>query len=47
MAVRLAESTLWRQYEARLDRLRTAAGPALAAVTGPAMVVDDTAGWQG
>ncbi len=44
MAVRLAESTLWRQHEARLDRLRTAAGPALASVTGPAMVVDEH-GW--
>ncbi|MGZ4588086.1 MAG: GAF domain-containing protein [Mycobacteriaceae bacterium] len=43
-AVRLAEATLWRQHEARLDRLRLAAGPALASVNGPAMVVDEH-GW--
>lgn len=43
-AVRLAEATLWRQHETRLDRLRAAAAPVLASVTGPAMVVDEH-GW--
>lgn len=42
--VRLAESQLWRHHENRLDRLRSAAGPALAAGTGPALVVDEH-GW--
>lgn len=43
-AVRLAEATLWRHHEQRLDRLRTAADPVLAGVSGPALVVDDH-GW--
>jgi hypothetical protein len=43
-AVRLAEATLWRQHETRLDRLRSVAGPVLASVSGPAMVVDEH-GW--
>ncbi|MFF2083692.1 transcriptional regulator [Nocardia sp. NPDC058176] len=43
-SVRLAEAQLWRHHEHRLARLRTAAGPALATVTGPAVVVDDD-GW--
>lgn len=42
--VRLAESQLWRQHESRLARLRAAAGPALAALTGPAVLVDEH-GW--
>ncbi|MEV0432622.1 transcriptional regulator [Nocardia sp. NPDC050413] len=42
--VRLAEAQLWRHHETRLDRLRSAAGPALAGLSGPALVVDDN-GW--
>lgn len=42
--VRLAESQLWRHHENRLERLRSAAGPALATLTGPAVVVDEH-GW--
>jgi hypothetical protein len=43
-AVRLAESQLWRHHELRLERLRTAAAPVLAAVEGPLLVVD-AHGW--
>ncbi|GAB2936694.1 GAF domain-containing protein [Rhodococcus aerolatus] len=43
-AVRLAEATLWRSHEERLERLRTVADPVLAGVRGPAMVVDEH-GW--
>ncbi|APE38437.1 diguanylate cyclase [Nocardia mangyaensis] len=42
--VRLAEAQLWRHHEQRLERLRSAAGPALATQTGPAVVVDEN-GW--
>lgn len=42
--VRLAEAQLWRHHEHRLERLRSAAGPALATLTGPAVVVDAN-GW--
>lgn len=44
MAVRLAEATLWRHHEARMAKLRATAAPALAGVSGPAMVVDEH-GW--
>jgi len=43
-AVRLAESQLWRHHELRLERLRTAAAPLLASVSGPLLLVDDH-GW--
>jgi hypothetical protein len=43
-AVRLAESGLWTQHEARLDGLRAVAAPLLARERGPALVVDDH-GW--
>ena len=43
-AVRLAESQLWRHHEVRLERLRQAAAPVLAATDGPLMLVDDH-GW--
>jgi hypothetical protein len=43
-AVRLAESQLWRHHELGLERLRTAAAPVLASVTGPLLLVDDH-GW--
>lgn len=43
-AVRLAESELWRQREARLDALRSVAGSLLGRVGGPAALVDDD-GW--
>ncbi len=43
-AVRLAESQLWRHHRTRLDELRRAAGPLLAAVRGPLLLVDDL-GW--
>jgi hypothetical protein len=43
-AVRLAESGLWTQHEARLDGLRAVAAPLLAREHGPALVVDDH-GW--
>ena len=43
-AVRLAESQLWRHHELRLERLRQAAAPMLAAVRGPLLLVDDH-GW--
>jgi hypothetical protein len=43
-AVKLAEAGLWRQYEERLDALRSIGAPLLAQVAGPALVVDDH-GW--
>lgn len=43
-AVRLAETGLWGRHESRLDTLRAVAAPALARVTGPALVVDEH-GW--
>lgn len=43
-AVRFQESQLRRHHETGLDRLRTAAGPLLASVGGPLMLVDDD-GW--
>jgi hypothetical protein len=43
-AVRLAESGLWTQHEARLDGLRAVAAPLLAREHGPALVIDDH-GW--
>ncbi|MEN0137377.1 MAG: GAF domain-containing protein [Rhodococcus sp. (in: high G+C Gram-positive bacteria)] len=43
-AVRLAESTLWRQHATQLDKLRAYAAPVLAATSGPAIVVDNH-GW--
>ncbi len=43
-SARLAETQLWRRHEDRLERLRTSAGPVMAASTGPALVVDDE-GW--
>ncbi|TCK24745.1 GAF domain-containing protein [Pseudonocardia endophytica] len=43
-AVRLAEASLWRQHEGRLDALRSVGAPMLAAVNGPGLVVDDH-GW--
>jgi hypothetical protein len=39
-AVRLAESTLWREHTVQLDKLRAQAAPVLAAAGGPALVVD-------
>jgi hypothetical protein len=43
-AVRLAESSLWRQHERRLEALRAVGAPLLAGVRGPGLVVDDH-GW--
>lgn len=43
-AVRFQESQLRRHHEIGLERLRTAAGPMLASVDGPLMLVDDD-GW--
>jgi hypothetical protein len=43
-AVRLAESDLWRQRDARLDALRAVAGSLLGRVRGPAVLVDED-GW--
>ncbi|HTK67730.1 MAG TPA: transcriptional regulator [Pseudonocardia sp.] len=43
-AVRFQESRLWRYHEIGLERLRTAAGPLLASVDGPLLLVDDE-GW--
>jgi hypothetical protein len=43
-AVKLAEASLWRCHERRLDALRTLATPVLAAGSGPGLVVDDH-GW--
>ena len=43
-AVKLAEASLWRCHEKRLDALRTVAVPVLAAASAPGLVVDDH-GW--
>lgn len=43
-AVKLAESSLWRQHEGRLDALRAVGAPLLAGIRGPGLVVDDH-GW--
>jgi GAF domain len=43
-AVKLAEASLWRHHERRLDALRTVATPVLAGGSGPGLVVDDH-GW--
>jgi hypothetical protein len=43
-AVKLAEASLWRGHERRLDALRTVATPVLAAGSGPGLVIDDH-GW--
>jgi hypothetical protein len=43
-AVKLAEASLWRGHERRLDALRTVAVPVLASGSGPGLVVDDH-GW--
>lgn len=43
-ARRLAEARLWRLHEDRLERLRQTAGPLIAALTGPALLVDQH-GW--
>ncbi|MGD9525499.1 GAF domain-containing protein [Pseudonocardia sp.] len=43
-AVKLAEASLWRQHESRLEALRTMAAPLLAGVRGAGLVVDDH-GW--
>jgi hypothetical protein len=43
-AVKLAESSLWRQHEGRLEALRAVGAPLLARVRGPGLVVDDH-GW--
>jgi hypothetical protein len=43
-AVKLAEASLWRCHEQRLDALRSVATPVLAAASGPGLVVDDH-GW--
>lgn len=43
-AVKLAEASLWRTHERRLDTLRAVGAPALAAGSGPGLVVDDH-GW--
>lgn len=43
-AVKLAESSLWREHEGRIDALRGVAAPVLAGLAGPGLVVDDH-GW--
>jgi hypothetical protein len=43
-AVKLAESSLWRHHEGRLEALRAVGAPLLAGVPGPALVADDH-GW--
>ena len=43
-AVRLGESQLWRQHQARLERLRRSAEHVIATVAGPVLLVDDD-GW--
>ena len=43
-AVKLAEASLWRQYEGRLEALRGVAAPLLSRLSGPGLVVDDH-GW--
>jgi hypothetical protein len=42
--VRLAESQLWRHHEEALERLRRAAAPLLATLSGPMLLVDEN-GW--
>jgi hypothetical protein len=43
-AVKLAEASLWRQHEVRLEALRGVAAPLLAGLRGAGLVVDDH-GW--
>ncbi|MGQ0573429.1 MAG: GAF domain-containing protein [Pseudonocardia sp.] len=43
-AVKLAEASLWRQHEHRLEALRNVAAPLLSGVRGAGLVVDDH-GW--
>lgn len=43
-AVKLAEASLWRHYEGRLEALRGVAAPLLSGLSGPGLVVDDH-GW--
>src|SRR5690606_9702387 len=43
-AVKLAEASLWRQHEGRLEALRGVAAPLLSRLPGPGLVVDDH-GW--
>jgi hypothetical protein len=43
-AVKLAEASLWRQYESRLEALRGVAAPLLSRLSGPGLVIDDH-GW--
>ena len=43
-AARLAETSLWRDHQARLDRLRRATEAVVGAARGPVLVVDDH-GW--
>ncbi len=43
-AVKLAEASLWRRYESRLEALRAVAAPLLSRLSGPGLVVDDH-GW--
>ena len=43
-AVKLAEASLWRQHEGRLEALRGVAAPLLSGLSGPGLVVDDH-GW--
>jgi hypothetical protein len=43
-AVKLAEASLWRNYECRLDALRGVAAPLLVKIGEPGLVVDDH-GW--
>ncbi len=43
-AVKLAEASLWRQHEGRIEALRGVAAPLLSGLSGPALVVDDH-GW--
>ena len=43
-AVKLAEASLWRQHESRLESLRNVAAPLLSGLPGTGLVVDDH-GW--
>jgi GAF domain len=43
-AVKLAEASLWRQHEGRLEALRSVAAPLLSGLPGAGLVVDDH-GW--
>ncbi len=43
-AVKLAEASLWRQHESRIEALRGVAAPLLSGLSGPGLVVDDH-GW--